>query len=231
MRIFQKEIMNQKTKIVTAIVLLSLYSMRALAVDAPNFGSQQLAKDTQAQGLAKGEGVVKETSSTASATLQNLSPKVSDPAVAGSGLATSSQVTSLPPAWPNPSFADLEKLRSENAMLAEQLKNAELKNKINAQGGSPIFSGSGSAGQSGALSNKAPSGPKVVMIAGGEGNYRANILLASGQSFTAGNGSNVPGIGVVSAITPDTVYFGSGKTRRSLSLITSGANADFVMGQ
>ena len=229
MRTFQKEIMNQRSKItICTIALLAVVSLKALGADAPTFGAVQTAKDAQnnPSGLAKGEGVVKDGPVTP-APGQNQVTKVGDaaPPVA----IASPQAPSQPPAWAGPTFADLEKLRSENAMLAEQLKNAELKNKITAQGGSSSFSGSGVAGQAGGSSNKAPSGPRVVMIAGGESNYRANILLSNGQSITASLGTSVPGFGVVSAITPDAVQFGVGKAKRFLPLITNGANADFVM--
>lgn len=136
-----------------------------------------------------------------------------------------------PVAWSGPTFGDLEKLRSENAMLGEQLKNAELKNKIAGQGGSNTFSPNGNnqnSANSGGVS-KLPSGPRVVMIAGGENNYRANILLSNGQSITASVGSSVPGYGPVSAITSSEVLFGVGKSKRSIALVTNGADSDFVM--
>lgn len=229
MRTFQKEIMNQKSKIsICTLALLAAVSLKALGADVPTFGAIQASKDAQNNpiGLAKGEGVVKDGSATPAST-QNPMPRVGD--AVPPAATTPPQAPGQPPAWAGPTFADLEKLRSENAMLAEQLKNAELKNKITAQGGSSNFSGSGVAGQAGGSSNKAPSGPKVVMIAGGEGNYRANILLSSGQSITASLGTNVPGVGVVNAISPEAVQFGVGKAKRFLPLIANGANADFVM--
>lgn len=223
MSTFQKEIMNPKSKIaICAIALLAVVSLKAVGADVPTFGAVQASKDAQnnPSGLAKGEGVVKDSLVTPAPT-QIQVPKVGDATLPVTPIQT--------PAWAGPTFADLEKLRSENAMLAEQLKNVELRNKITAQGGASSFSGPGVAGLSGGSANKTPSGPRVVMIAGGESNYRANILLSNGQSITASMGTNVPGFGVVSAITPDAVQFGVGKAKRSLPLVTNGANADFVM--
>ena len=229
MRTFQKEIMNQKSKLaIGALALLAVASLNALGADVPTFGAVQTSKDAQnnSSGLAKGEAVVKDGPA-APVPTQNQAPKSGD--AAAPAVATSPQIPNQAPAWAGPTFSDLEKLRSENAMLAEQLKNAELKNKISAQGGSSNLSSPGIVGQSGGSGNKAPSGPRVVMIAGAEGNYRANILLPNGQSITASIGSSVPGVGTINSITPNAVQFGSGKTKQSLPLITSGANADFVM--
>lgn len=135
-----------------------------------------------------------------------------------------------PPEWSGPSFADLEKLRSENAILAEQLKNAELKNKLNAQG---VTSGSmntkGPAFNPDTSNTHVTAGPRVVMIAGAEGNYRANLLLANGQSITASVGTSIPGLGSITSITPNAVHFGVGKAKRSLFIVSSGANADYLM--
>lgn len=221
--------MNAKSKITVGVgAVLTLLSITSYAADAPNFGAYQAAKDAQNNpiGLAKGEGVVKDIppSNAAPQTVKTVDAPTSG---------VLPPVAALPPAampsWSGPSLGDLEKIRSENAMLAEQLKNAELKKKIAEQGGLVHFSGANMP--TGSAASKASAGPRVVMIAGGEGNYRANIVLATGQSMTASTGSSVPGFGVVSSITPDAVQFGSGKAKRSLPLITNGANADFVMSQ
>lgn len=143
---------------------------------------------------------------------------------------TIEQTTQTSPSWGGPTLADLEKLRSENAMLTEQFKNAELKNKIAGQGGlgNAILT-STQSGPHLSIANRAPNGPVVMMIAGAENQYRANMGLINGQTITVSVGSLVPGHGVVSAITPNAVILGSGKSKRSLPLIGNGANADFVM--
>lgn len=227
MRTFQKEIMNQKIKIGIAISgLLTIASLTAFGVDANMNGSS----GAKAVGLSKNEEMVKIAVSP-----QNRTPQVGEVPLAGSLTPTATPApqansTVLPPAvWNGPTLGDLEKLRSENAMLAEQLKNAELKKKIGEQGG--LANSTDANRPSGSLTAKASSGPRVVMIAGGEGNYRANLILPNGQTMTASVGTVVSGFGAVSAITPDAIMFGSGKSKRSLSLVTNGANADYVMGQ
>lgn len=234
MRTLGKLAMNQKLKIATtAVALFACLSIGAFAADQSP-GSASSPKDSlvNGAGLSKNEEIVKSPSASSSTTSQT--PKVGDLPIAkagGQSPPTATQaLTQLQP-WVGPSFADLEKLRSENAMLAEQLKNAELKSKINAQGGSSHIGGAGapSVGNDAAVASKTPSAPKVVMIAGAEGSYRANILLPNGQNITASTGSTVPGYGVVSDITPNAVQFGSAKAKRLLPLVTSGANADSVM--
>jgi len=193
----------------------------------------------EVSGLTKNEEVVKPATQLGrdgaatvenkktSAAIDSLDVQSSTPAATNAPHVSSPQ---KPVDWAAPTLSDLEKLRSENAMLAEQLKNAELKTKIAKEGSVPGMPGSinpNAASSSGTAHSAG--GPRVLMIAGGEGNYRANISLPSGQSITATVGTNVPGIGLVSAITPDAVLFGSGKAKRSLPLVTNGANADFLM--
>lgn len=119
------------------------------------------------------------------------------------------------PKWRGPTLEDLEKLRSENALLEAQLKNAELKSKIATQGGAaPGISSDGAQ-----ASNAPSSGPRVMMIAGGENNYRASVVMPSGAAISAGVGTSIPGLGVVSAITPNEVIVGRGVAKRSLQLM------------
>ena len=134
--------------------------------------------------------------------------------------------------WAAPTLGDLEKLRSENAMLAEQLKNAELKTKIAKEGVIPGMPGAPNpnAAQSTGATHAA-GGPRVLMIAGGENNYRANVMMPNGQTITASVGTVIAGYGAVSTITANEVLFGAGKAKRSLPLVGNSANSDFVMGQ
>lgn len=125
--------------------------------------------------------------------------------------------SSLPNEWHGPTLEDLEKLRSENALLEAQLKNAELKSKIATQGGSAFVSSS-----DGGQTNS--SGPRVVMISGSENNYRASILMPSGAAIAAGVGTQIPGVGVVAGITPNEVIVGRGNTKRTLPLVNKSAD-------
>lgn len=235
--------LNQKTKIYMAMsAVLTVAAVTAFAVDTSvNSATQTKNGGANGVGLSKNEEVVKPAVPSAS-TIQNSGPKESLlsqigtpalPQAAPSTTSSSLQVTTSsqspsppPPSWGGPTLGDLEKLRSENAMLAEQLKNAELKKKIGEQGG--VANSPDANRSTGSLATKAPSGPRVVMIAGGEGNYRANLMLPNGQSMTAMVGSSVPGYGVVNAITPNEILF---KSKKSIPLITNGANADYVMSQ
>ena len=195
----------------------------------------------EVSGLAKNEEIVKPVAQPGrdgTATVANKKPSASTdtPDVKPSApVATNTpEVTSpqKPVDWAAPTLGDLEKMRSENAMLAEQLKNAELKEKITKVGGVPGIPGTtnpNAAPSTGATHSS--SGPRVLMIAGGENNYRANVLMPNGQTITASVGTAIAGYGAVSAITPNEVLFGSGKAKRSLPLVGNSANSDFVMGQ
>ncbi|MBU3640980.1 type IV pilus biogenesis protein PilP [Polynucleobacter sp. Fuers-14] len=195
----------------------------------------------EVSGLAKNEEVVKPVAQPGrdgTATVANKKPsastdtpdvKPSVPVASNTPEVTSPQ---KPVDWAAPTLGDLEKMRSENAMLAEQLKNAELKEKITKVGGVPGIPGTtnpNAAQTTGAT--HAAGGPRVLMIAGGENNYRANVLMPNGQTITASVGTVIDGYGVVSAITPNEVLFGSGKAKRSIPLVGNSANSDFVMGQ
>lgn len=119
--------------------------------------------------------------------------------------------------WRGPTLEDLEKLRSENALLEAQLKNAELKTKIAAQGGAhPVAPSNGESQHS--HSGEGSRGPRVLMIAGGENNYRASVLMPSGLSINAGVGTVLPGYGVVSSVTPNEVVVGKGDARKAFVL-------------
>jgi type IV pilus biogenesis protein PilP len=185
-----------------------------------------VASKPEASGLAKNEEVVKPATQPDQDGAGPVANKKAS-AVIGSPDAKSS----TPADWAAPTLGDLEKLRSENAMLAEQLKNAELKTKIAKEGSVPGIPGTSNpnAAQNPGPANSAR-GPRVLMIAGGENNYRANVSMPNGQTITASVGTAIAGYGVVSAITPNEVLFGSGKTKRSIPLVGNSANSDFVMG-
>ena len=182
----------------------------------------------EVSGLVKNEEVVKpSTQPGRDGTAVVANKKPSAQATTNTPEVTSPQ---KPVDWAAPTLGDLEKMRSENAMLAEQLKNAELKEKITKVGGVPGIPGTtnpNAAQTTGAT--HAAGGPRVLMIAGGENNYRANVLMPNGQTITASVGTAIAGYGAVSAITPNEVLFGSGKAKRSLPLVGNSANSDFVM--
>lgn len=94
----------------------------------------------------------------------------------------------------NPSFRQLDELRSQNAILAELVKGAELKSKLSGQG--PTLGQPGGA----SVVTSAPAFAQVQMVSGMEDDLSALISLPSGASVTARVGDNVPGEGVVKSI-------------------------------
>lgn len=126
-------------------------------------------------------------------------------------------------------FGQLDALRSQNAMLAEELKNAELKNKIKGGGSSPSNMGSlpGFPGmvtqppavpfQSGPAAAPAPKAAAepaapafvsadVQMVSSDrEGRLVALLSLQNGRQVKARVGSTIPGVGTVQRISVDEV--------------------------
>lgn len=139
--------------------------------------------------------------------------------VPASKLESNTPAKSDAPEWRGPTLEDLEKLRSENALLEAQLKNAELKSKIASQGG-----GISPGAVNDVAHNATAQGPRVVMIAGGENNFRANVVMPSGAAISAGVGTTIPGVGVVSAITSNEVIVGRGSAKRALPLFNRTAD-------
>lgn len=99
-------------------------------------------------------------------------------------------------------YHQLDVLRSQNAVLTESLKNAEMRNKVNnvttmvpslTPGGAPSMSGNAYPDSSASLS-------LVQMVSGSGKNLTALISLPNGGRVTARVGSNIPGLGVVKSI-------------------------------
>lgn len=104
-------------------------------------------------------------------------------------------------------YRQLDELRSQNAVLTESLKNAELMNKISNVGKKPAEQISPAPGNFSGMPNNAypvsssaPLSGQVQMVSGSGKNLSALISLQNGGRVTARVGSNISGLGVVKSI-------------------------------
>lgn len=103
-------------------------------------------------------------------------------------------------------YRQLDELRSQNVILTESLKNAELKNKILNTGKSPAVQTSPNPSMPmSPMSFSAPATAQVQMVSGSERNITALISLPSGGRVTVKTGSIIPGLGIVKSITVNEV--------------------------
>jgi len=96
------------------------------------------------------------------------------------------------------SFHQLDVLRSQNAVLAESVKNKELRNKLNESEAksSPNPGPQGSAVQSPVSTPSA----QVLMVSGMGNNLTALISLPNGGQVAVKTGNTIPGVGLVKFI-------------------------------
>jgi type IV pilus biogenesis protein PilP len=109
-------------------------------------------------------------------------------------------------------YAEMDKLRSQNAILVETLKNKKLRQEIadidnpkEAKSAMPAMPQQMSIMQRQVSEPAAPRTPQVKLISGVEGGLTALILLPSGGTMTARVGTHIPGAGVVKSITENEV--------------------------
>lgn len=113
-------------------------------------------------------------------------------------------------------FGQLDKLRAENALLDAQVKNAELKKKLNeATGTVPANSPAAQASAFVAQTKSA----SVVSVSG----TTAVIQLANGSSVSARPGSRIPGLGTVKQVSVREVVIADGKNLVTLPFSGEGA--------
>lgn len=109
-------------------------------------------------------------------------------------------------------YSELDSLRSKNAILTEQLKIAELLNKINTAKGvqsTPVSLGFPSkAKQSSTYIDR---GARVELVAGVGDKLAATIQLSDGGNAIARVGMRIPNLGIVKAIKTDEVIVQNGK--------------------
>lgn len=115
----------------------------------------------------------------------------------------------------NAAFKELDALKTQNALLGEALKNAELKAKI-LEAGKPKNDGRVEKDSSRANVTAVDLGSAQVMMVSGVGrDLSALIAMGNGRQVVARVGSNVAGLGVVQSIKLNEVLVASGKGRVS----------------
>ena len=102
-------------------------------------------------------------------------------------------------------YQQLDELRSQNAILTESLKNAELKNKINDSGNGIIVPSISSSypsvpGQSRGQSSDSNTSYQVQLVSGSQGSFSAILSVPGGGRITVHVGSIVPNLGIVKSI-------------------------------
>lgn len=98
-----------------------------------------------------------------------------------------------------PTFRDLDRLRSQNALLAEQVRNSELQAKLLQQKiGAPTVDGP-----------QGQRGVQYLSICGIDNQLSANIVLTNGATTMVREGSVITGLGRVKSISVDGVAVAS----------------------
>lgn len=128
-------------------------------------------------------------------------------------------------------YRQLDKLRSESAILAAKLKNEELKQKLanggEAQPGKPRDSLGGPSGNRVGAQSKVAEATitaQVQMVAGVEGQLKARLSLSNGGVVTVWVGSTIAGMGVVQAISRYEVLVANKKETISVPFAQDAAN-------
>ncbi|HJV75121.1 MAG TPA: type IV pilus biogenesis protein PilP [Noviherbaspirillum sp.] len=131
-------------------------------------------------------------------------------------------------------FRQLDELRSQNALLAEAVKNAELRHKLEINGGNNSLTGQNPAGAAyGKNSGMTPNGQNpggnsngqnlrvpgtatVLLVSSNLNQLSALVATMDGGRVKAKVGTNIPGVGVVQSISANEVIVASGKELISL---------------
>jgi len=103
-------------------------------------------------------------------------------------------------------FGELDQLRSQNTVLTEAVKNAELKNKLSTIGKDESKS-SAAAGLIGTM----PRHAQVQLVSGYGDKMTATVSLPTGGTIVASIGTKIPDVGVVKSISIDRVTVEQGK--------------------
>lgn len=132
-----------------------------------------------------------------------------------------------PPASQTPqtsSYGELELLRSQNAILTEKLRNAELRSKVS------MAEGSSSSGSSPPISTRqavvanVDRGARVSMVAGSTGQLAATIQMSDGGNIIARVGTRIAALGVVRSVTTEEVLVSNGKDILSIPFANATAS-------
>lgn len=126
-------------------------------------------------------------------------------------------------------FHQLDVLRSQNAVLAEALKNAELRNKIAAEDKTvpePVRVSTTRPANNGSQAF-APlaSSALVQMVSGVGSSLTTRISLPNGSEVNAVVGNHIPGLGVVHSISLNAVVIANKNKSFSLPFASHSSNA------
>lgn len=113
-------------------------------------------------------------------------------------------------------YRQLDELRSQNAILAESLKNSELRNKIKDANKAPNINLT--PGNAGTGHNSA----QVQMVSGIGSNLVALISLPNGGVINARVGTKIPSIGVVKSISINEVVVANKSRNVVLPFVSDG---------
>lgn len=111
---------------------------------------------------------------------------------------------------------DLDALRSQNALLTEALKNAELKAKLE-----------GNGVRAPGLENKSGGTPIVMLVSGSSGQLSATVAMPSGGQIHVKVGSKIVGYGTVQSISSNEVIV---LNRNELISLPFAGETGFAMG-
>lgn len=121
----------------------------------------------------------------------------------------------------------LDELRSQNALLTEMVKAAELRAKLAGQGGPGEASGTPSPRRGpvdkAALSMQAAQGAQVLSVYGVDGKLTAVVGLRNGSTVKAQEGATIPGLGSVKSISRNSVLVDTGTTTVGLNFVPFGS--------
>lgn len=128
-------------------------------------------------------------------------------------------------------YGRLDALRSQNAILGEQVKQVDLKNKLNIS--NPVIpigptngnlGGAVSKSRSKQTSNFIDYAARVQLVSGVGGNMSATISLSTGGTAIARVGSKVQNLGIVKSITTNEVIVSADKETYSVPFVPESAN-------
>lgn len=126
-------------------------------------------------------------------------------------------------------FGQLDALRSQNAILEAQVKNADLKAKLNPvsstiplQSSMPVISNARS--QVKTQNSSFDRTARVELVSGIGSNLSAKIVMGDGSSASARTGSQLPGLGVVKTISANEVVTQMGKQTYSIPFAQENPN-------
>ncbi len=145
-------------------------------------------------------------------------PQAPAPAIAPAPAPPPVQAAPAPTATSSATYAELDRLRTENVILSEKLKNAEVSNKLNgASAPVPLIQPSSFVGGSVKQSRRGerlPSydrGARVVFVGSVGASANATVQLSDGSTVVVKPGQKVAGLGTIRAIKSNEVQTESGK--------------------